>query len=153
MTDPKSNWGKAYTDDDIMVYYDRGRCIHFAACMRGLPEVFNPQARPWIKADAAPAEQIAEVVRRCPTGALHYELKDGPPEQPEPTTVDVRQNGPLFLRGDLTIEAPTTANPGGTVKDTRAALCRCGGSKNKPFCDGSHREGFKAEGGKKLNSA
>lgn len=77
MTDLKSHWGKAYTDDDITVYYDAGRCIHFAACVRGLPQVFNPKAKPWIRADAAPAEQIAGVVRRCPTGALHYKKGSG----------------------------------------------------------------------------
>lgn len=153
MTDLKSHWGKAYTDDDITVYYDAGRCIHFAACVRGLPQVFNPKAKPWIRADAAPAEQIAGVVRRCPTGALHYDLKDGPAESPEPTSVEVRENGPLFLRGDLTLAAPDSAMPGGEVKDTRAALCRCGGSSNKPFCDGTHRNGFQAEGGQKLNTA
>lgn len=140
--------GKAYTDDDITVYYDASRCIHFAACVRGLPEVFDPKAKPWIKADAAPAEQIAEVVRHCPTGALHYELKNGPAETPDPTSIEVRQNGPLFLRGDLTLAAPA-----GTVTDTRLALCRCGMSSNKPFCDGSHRGGFEALGGAVLNKS
>lgn len=81
------------------------------------------------------------------------ELKNGPAESPEPTSVEVRENGPLFLRGDLTIAAPHSATPGGEVKDTRVALCRCGGSSNKPFCDGTHRNGFQAEGGQKLNTA
>jgi len=61
--------------------------------------------------------------------------------------VDVRENGPNFLRGDLTVSAP-----GGTVRDTRVALCRCGASSNKPYCDGTHRQiGFQAPGGEKLN--
>lgn len=142
-----AHWGRAYTAPDVTVYYDARRCIHFAACVRGLPQVFNPDARPWIQAGAAPAVEVAEVVRRCPTGALHYVLRDGPAEQPEPATVDVRENGPNFLRGDLTVSAP-----GGTVRDTRVALCRCGASSNKPYCDGTHRQiGFQASGGEKLN--
>ncbi|MDO4263516.1 MAG: (4Fe-4S)-binding protein [Deinococcus sp.] len=141
------HWGRAYTAPDITVYYNKDVCIHYAACIRGLPQVFDTEQKPWIQADHAPAEKVADVVRRCPTGALHYVLRDGPAEQPEPTTVDVRQNGPYFLRGDLTIAAPQ-----GEVKDTRAALCRCGASKNKPFCDGTHRDiGFEAAGGEKIN--
>lgn len=147
--DLPAQWGRAYTAPDITVYYNRERCIHYAACVRGLPQVFDTDQKPWIQPANASAEQVAEVVRHCPTGALHYVLRGGPAEQPEPTTVDVRQNGPNFLRGDLTIETPQ-----GEVRDTRAALCRCGQSKNKPFCDGSHREvGFEAAGGaNKINN-
>lgn len=154
MTEPSnpeipSHWGRAYTSPDITVYYDAKRCIHFAACVRGLPQVFDTSQKPWIQPSHASAAQVAEVVRHCPTGALHYVLPDGPPEAPEePTTVDVRENGPYFLRGDLTIAAPA-----GEMKDTRAALCRCGGSQNKPYCDGTHRKnGFTAEGGEKINT-
>jgi CDGSH-type Zn-finger protein len=73
----------------------------------------------------------------CPTGALHFERLDGGEQEPEPdeTTVKVQVNGPLYLRGKVRI-----VGPGGHVirEDTRVALCRCGHSKNKPFCDGSH---------------
>jgi uncharacterized Fe-S cluster protein YjdI/CDGSH-type Zn-finger protein len=148
MTDPDipavpPRWGRAYTAPDITVYYDLGRCIHFAACIRGLPQVFDAAVRPWIQADNAPAEAVADVVRRCPTGALHYRLEHGSAEMPQPsTTALVVQNGPLFLRGELTIEAAS-----GPVHDTRAALCRCGASTHTPFCDGTHRKiGFQAEG-------
>lgn len=144
---PAPDWGRAYTAPDLTVYYDKARCIHFAACIRGLPQVFDPAARPWIQADAAPAEQVAEVVRRCPTGALHYRLRSGPAEPAEPTSLEVRENGPLFMRGDLMIAAPQ-----GSVRETRTALCRCGASHNKPYCDGSHRQtGFEAAGGEVLN--
>jgi CDGSH-type Zn-finger protein len=75
---------------------------------------------------------------------LHFErLDDGPQEpQPEATTIDVRLNGPLYIRGRLRI-----VGSGGRLvrEDTRLALCRCGHSENKPFCDGSHRQaGFRA---------
>jgi uncharacterized Fe-S cluster protein YjdI/CDGSH-type Zn-finger protein len=126
--------GRAYTAPGITVYFNARRCIHFAACVRGLPDVFDKDARPWIRADRAPAEQIAEVVRRCPTGALHYVLTDGPAEQPDAqVTIEPRSNGPLFVRGDIVVQTPD-----GEVRDSRAALCRCGNSGNKPFCDGTH---------------
>lgn len=143
-TDVPEIWGRAYTAPGITVYYSIKRCIHFAACVRGLPDVFDSERKPWIMADKASPDEVAEVVRRCPTGALHYVLDDGPAEDADqPTTVDVRKNGPYFVRGDLAIETPT-----GEVRDTRAALCRCGGSSNKPFCDATHRSnGFTAGGG------
>ena len=78
---------RAYIAPGATVYYDRGRCLHFAECVRGLPEVFDVKKRPWIQPENASAEQVAEVVRRCPSGALraarHYRLEEGPTEEPE----------------------------------------------------------------------
>ena len=108
-----------------------------------MPEVFVPDARPWVRLEGADADQVAEAVRSCPTGALHYRRLDGGPQEgPEELRVVPRPNGPLFLRGSIRIESPD----GELIReDTRVALCRCGGSKNKPFCDGSHRtNGFTA---------
>src|SRR5207248_10835892 len=75
--------GKPYTAAGITVLYDRGRCRHYAECVHGLPKVFDVGRRPWIRADLADAESVAEIVRRCPTGALHYRLATG---QEQPTT-------------------------------------------------------------------
>ena len=118
-------------------------CIHAGNCFRGLPEVFQPQSRRWVKVDAAAADKIAEVVMTCPTGALHFERLDGGQPEPKPAeaTIQPRLNGPLYVRGTVRI-----LGPGGIVirEDTRVALCRCGHSENKPFCDGSHRRvGFR----------
>ena len=123
---------RAYTGPDVRVFYDRGRCLHFAECVRGLPEVFDIEKRPWIQPQNASAEQVAEVVRRCPSGALHYRLKEGPREDPErPTRVAFVANGPMNLRGDLSIEVPG----GERMREVRASLCRCGRTENEPFCD------------------
>lgn len=130
---------KRYYNDDIEVFYSRERCIHYAACVRGLPSVFNTSVRPWIKVENSDPDMVAEVVQRCPTGALHYERKDGGAQEstPEKNTITIAKDGPLYVRGDVTLVAPD-----GTVilEDTRIALCRCGESKNKPFCDNSHKE-------------
>ena len=127
---------RAYTGTGITVYYDHDRCRHVAECVRALPRVFDTTRRPWILPDAeADKEFLAEVVRRCPTGALHYSLDGGPPEEPDPvTTVTAVPDGPLLMRGDLRLDL----GDAGTLTETRAALCRCGFSGNKPFCDGSH---------------
>jgi uncharacterized Fe-S cluster protein YjdI len=124
--------GKGYAAQSITVFYNRSRCRHYAECIRGLPEVFNLTQRPWIRPDSAEAETIAEVVRRCPTGALHYELVEGEPEEPgRPTSVTLDPDGPILVRGDLVIDLPE-----GRVHETRAALCRCGATTKEPFCDG-----------------
>lgn len=139
--------GKAYTAPGITVFFDKKRCIHFGACVRGLPEVFDTERKPWIKPEEATIRKVTEVVRRCPSGALHYVLDNGPAEKPEPATVEPRPNGPLFVRGALRI-----ATRRGVVEDTRAALCRCGASQNKPFCDDSHDDcGFRAAGTTTIN--
>ena len=134
---------KEYANEQIVVTWEPAYCIHTANCLNGLPEVFDAWRRPWIEVDKASADDIADVVMRCPTGALHFRRLDGGPEEPEQseTAVQLRPNGPLFLRGKVRIEDPS----GHLVReDTRVALCRCGGSENKPFCDGTHRKiGFR----------
>ena len=136
---------RKYEGEGIVVEYDLARCIHAAECVRGLPQVFDPEARPWIQPANAPADAIAEVVQRCPTGALRYERTDGGPAEAPAAQYRVRiePNGPLFVEGDLRLRLPD----GEVVQETRVALCRCGESKNKPFCDNSHVEkGFEDPG-------
>lgn len=135
---------KRYTGEDIDVTYDGGRCIHVAECLRRLHAVFNTSRRPWVLPDAGSVDNVAATILTCPSGALHYERKDGGEAEAIPlhNTIRLMRNGPLYLRGDFTI-----VNGRGdlVVTDTRAALCRCSASANKPFCDNSHRKiGFEA---------
>ncbi len=128
--------GRAYRAEEITVLYDAKRCLHVAECVRGLPDVFDPQKRPWIQTENADAERVAEVVRRCPTGALHYALTEGADEAgADATHIAPQPDGPLMIRGNLTLETPD-----GVLEETRVALCRCGQSGNKPFCDGTHKK-------------
>jgi uncharacterized Fe-S cluster protein YjdI/CDGSH-type Zn-finger protein len=134
---------KEYGNGRIVVTWEPAYCIHTGNCLRGLPKVFDSWRRPWIEVDEASADEIAEVVMTCPTGALHFRRLDGGPQEPESaeTTVELRPNGPMFVRGKVRIQDPS----GHLLReDTRVALCRCGGSENKPFCDGTHRRiGFR----------
>jgi CDGSH-type Zn-finger protein/uncharacterized Fe-S cluster protein YjdI len=128
-----------YTGSEIDVSFDIARCIHAAECLRGLPAVFDRFRRPWILTDAGEADQVADVVRRCPSGALRYESGDS--ERPSvPNLITVAPYGPLYVRGKIAI----TSEDGEVLhRDIRSSLCRCGASENKPFCDNSHvRIGF-----------
>jgi len=130
---------RTYESEDITVTYDLKRCIHAAECVRGLRAVFDPDQRPWIQPQKSGAEEIAETVRHCPTGALHYEMKksDGKEQVPDTNTVTVTRDGPVYLRGDIRLE---DAEGNIILEDTRVALCRCGHSRNKPVCDNSHAD-------------
>ncbi len=131
---------RTYTGNAIDISFDMSRCIHARNCFLKLPQVFDPSRRPWVDPDAAPAEEIAAMIRTCPSGALTFERRDAGLDEAPPilNRVAVLENGPLAFVGDLEI---------GGEKMTRATLCRCGQAKNKPYCDYSHVEaGFEATG-------
>ena len=127
---------RSYPGRGITVEYEVGRCLHAAECVRGLPGVFDTERRPWIDPDGAPPDAVAEVIRRCPSGALRYRRTDGGPDErpPVPTRVTRRPDGVLHLHGDLRIETPD-----GPETATRAMLCGCDRTANPPYCDHSGR--------------
>lgn len=136
---------KLYSNDEISVYWYSERCIHSAVCVKSLPQVFRPKERPWIKLDEAETDAIRHTVLACPSKALALEAQPAASSErsrqsrvlPE---VKVQPDGPLEISGDLRIhEAGITTELIG-----KTYFCRCGGSANKPYCDGSHlRNGFK----------
>ena len=131
---------KKYQGQDLTVSFDMKRCIHARNCFLKLPKVFDPAQRPWVQPDNAPAEEITAMIRTCPSGALAYEQSStGIENPPAINRVTVLENGPLAIAGEVTIE--------GSDPQTRATLCRCGLSKNKPYCDYAHVDaGFTATG-------
>jgi CDGSH-type Zn-finger protein/uncharacterized Fe-S cluster protein YjdI len=135
MSDPKQ-----YTSPDITVSYHAKRCIHAAECAKRLAVVFDPNKRPWVQPQHAPAQQIADTIDHCPSGALFYTRTDGGTnEQPDPANSGrIAANGPLYLRGDLHLGDAHAHESGTATPETRLALCRCGASQNKPYCDNSH---------------
>lgn len=134
-----------YEGEEITVTYDTKRCIHAGECTRGLPDVFDIDKSPWIQPDQAPADTVADVIEKCPTGALQYMMKKKDrTEQPQSRNrIKLNSDGPIYFFGDLEVQN----HEGNTVlKDTRFAFCRCGASDNKPACDNTHKEThFKAD--------
>jgi CDGSH-type Zn-finger protein/uncharacterized Fe-S cluster protein YjdI len=126
----------------IELQFEAKRCIHSRFCVTWAPKVFLANVQgPWIHPDAMPVEQLVEVAHACPSGAIRYRRKDGAPNEPVPPVnlATVREAGPYAFRAALQID--------GVPAGFRATLCRCGASKNKPYCDGSHHEiGFNATG-------
>lgn len=135
-----------YPGKKIDVEWQGSLCIHIGECGRAKGELFTGGRQPWCQPDLASDEEVEDVVLRCPTGALTYRHKDdsNTEKASQDNTIHVAYNGPLYFRGDLAIEgAPSDAH--GLA--FRAALCRCGHSRNKPFCDNSHEDaGFRDYG-------
>ena len=134
---------RRYTGTDVDITYNLKRCIHAEFCVKRLAQVFDKQKRPWVDPNGASAEDVAAVNHLCPSGALHYERKDGgsPEPVPETNTIIVWRDGPLQFTADLSLNGAAVA----LATETRATLCRCGASQNKPFCDNTHKDiGFSA---------
>ncbi len=139
---------QSYPAPGITVSFDPNLCAHSGVCLMSLPAVFDVRRRRWVRPEAAAVADVAAAIDRCPSGALKYVLGDKPgpaaPAEPpaneaaaDPTTrIEASPNGPLLVEGAFKLldedgrEIPTAG---------RAALCRCGGSAKKPFCDGTHR--------------
>lgn len=129
---------KTFPGREVDIHMDGRLCIHVGECGRSASELFVAQRDPWCQPDAADAEDALEIVSRCPSGALTWTPKgeDVPAEDViDDNVVFVANNGPLYARGDLQIDGAEDDMPGVRF---RAALCRCGESKRKPFCDNSH---------------
>ncbi len=121
-------------------------CIYIGECGRAKGDLFVGGRQPWCQPDLATDDEVYDVVLRCPTGALTVDFEDGSHRETASArnTVQVAYNGPLFVRGDLDIDGAPEDAPG---LNYRAALCRCGRSANKPFCDNSHEKaGFQDYG-------
>jgi CDGSH-type Zn-finger protein len=125
-----------YKGEKITIHDNRGICAHAGRCTNGLPKVFRLQQEPWIDPNASGSEEISGVIGKCPSGALSYSTdgvehrdRDGEP------AIFVAPNGPYLITGGPELKETFRAEGASTEHFT---LCRCGGSKNKPFCDGTH---------------
>jgi uncharacterized Fe-S cluster protein YjdI len=138
---------KTYSNGQVTIVWQNALCAHSAVCFKGLPEVFNPQQRPWINPKGATTAQIIAQVNKCPSGALSIktenEMQMEKESNPDPSVVcEVTHNGPLLIHGQIKVVDASGAE---TIKMKTTAFCRCGASHNKPYCDGSHRKiDFKA---------
>jgi CDGSH-type Zn-finger protein/uncharacterized Fe-S cluster protein YjdI len=118
----------------VTLMFEARRCIHARFCVTGAPSVFLANVKgPWLHPNAIDPERLVEIAHACPSGAIQYRRTDGRPgeEAPPVNLAATREAGPYAFRGELRID--------GVEAGFRATLCRCGGSQNKPFCDGSHR--------------
>lgn len=141
---------KEYTNGEVTVTWEPNTCIHSKRCWQGLLQVFNPQNKPWINMDGASTSRIVEQVKKCPSGALGFYMNDakeeaggGTADMSDRDLVEVRlmSNGPMIVKGSIVIRKPDGSQE---HCEGNTALCRCGTSSNKPFCDGTHsKAGFR----------
>ncbi|MFZ1990813.1 MAG: ferritin-like domain-containing protein [Alphaproteobacteria bacterium] len=133
---PRTVDGVDYIEGEkLTLIYEGKKCIHSRFCVTWAPQVFMANVQgPWIKPDAMDVERLAEIAHVCTSGAIRYARKDGRPAEPVPPVnlIATREGGPYAVRADIRLD--------GEKLHYRATLCRCGASKNKPFCDQSHHD-------------
>ena len=141
-TEPSSDPDNEASTENITIRFDTKRCIHSRQCVLNAPGVFLANVKgPWLHPEEETVEKLVAVAHACPSGAITYERLDGGPGESTPAVnvINIRQNGPYAVRAALLIDDQTAMH--------RATLCRCGQSRNKPFCDNSHiKAGFQASG-------
>ncbi len=136
LADPATAVRASYHADAITIHDNRSICAHAGHCTDGLATVFRQQHEPWIDSAGASVEAIIATVERCPSGALSYtrggiEVRD---QEREPS-IAATTDGPYSVVGGPQLLGEARA-PGASAE--HYTLCRCGASKNKPFCDGTH---------------
>ncbi len=132
---------REYTNGEVTVIWKPATCIHSKICWQqatGLPAVFDPRQKPWIRMQGATTREIVAQVQKCPSGALgvyyNNEAKAYATEAAA-ARVEIILDGPLIIYGDITVKD----HEGREEKRSKAtAFCRCGLSQRKPYCDGSH---------------
>jgi len=125
-----------YSGVSITVFDNRSICAHAGYCTNGLADVFRMKQEPWIDPDAATIKEIIAIVNKCPSGALSYSINgvDQKEQSAEPT-IFIAPNGPYVISGGASL---LDSQAGEGALNEQYTLCRCGASKNKPYCDGSH---------------
>jgi uncharacterized Fe-S cluster protein YjdI len=127
---------KEYTNGELTVVWKPAKCIHAKVCVSTLPNVYDPNKKPWITPEDASNEALKNQIDRCPSGALSYYMNGEKKNEnsKNSTIVTVAENGPLMVSGSFEV----TDQKGNKEVKAKAAFCRCGASNNKPYCDGSH---------------
>jgi CDGSH-type Zn-finger protein len=133
-----------YFGKKITIHDNRGICAHAGYCTDNLASVFKLKKEPWIDPDGAAVEEIIDTIKKCPSGALSYTVDDVEHrDQDRGPMVTVTKDGPYAITGGIELLEQPLGEGASTEHYT---LCRCGGSRNKPFCDGIHWHiGFKDE--------
>jgi len=134
--DPEQDRLDTYHGKTITIHDNRSLCAHAGYCTDGLASVFRMHEDPFVDADGASAEEIIEVINQCPSGALSYSIEnDSQSLEPGEAFIFIAPNGPYVVKGGVDLQE--TPKGKGALEGT-ITLCRCGASKNKPYCDGSH---------------
>lgn len=125
-----------YAGAEVTILDNRGTCCHSGNCSDKLPNVFRVGVEPWIDPNGASKQEIIDIVRACPSGALRYALGGVTfGDRERAPSIYVSKDGPYHVQGRVTL-LHEQFDEGASTE--HYALCRCGRSKNKPFCDGSH---------------
>jgi CDGSH-type Zn-finger protein/truncated hemoglobin YjbI len=136
----------SYQGQQVIIFDNRGSCQHSGLCTDRLATVFRTGAEPFVAPSGGRLDEIIRAVRDCPSGALSYALDDTEAraqvdwDGTRPPAIEVTRDGPYRVTGQITLAGPTgePEPQGAGASREHYALCRCGQSRNKPFCSGMH---------------
>lgn len=143
----KKESSRPYTNGELTVFWRPNLCIHSANCLIGQPKVFSSIRRPWINMQGASTAEIIKVVNTCPSRAITFLKKSrtaasgkrkSSSRKVSPAKIQILKDGPALIRGDFILR--DSDNKKIKVERDVAAICRCGQSGKKPFCDGTHHK-------------
>ena len=135
-----------YHGEQITIFDNRGICQHSGYCTDRLATVFHADGDPFITPSGGRMDEIINAVRACPSGALSYALgrienrthvdRDGT----RPAAIEITRDGPYRITGAIALLAADGSPPKRAegASNEHYALCRCGQSRNKPYCSGMH---------------
>jgi len=124
---------KKFQTSDGVLTFDGSKCIHSRNCVLNRPDVFVPNVQgDWIHPDKATTAELIQLADACPSGAIEFQASTSPTSAPLVNTLHIRENGPYTVKAELALNEHK--------EGVNRTLCRCGASKNKPFCDGSHTQ-------------
>ncbi len=136
--DKPINKEREYEGKELSVFDNRVTCSHAKECVSNLPSVFRLGERPWIAPDNASAVEVITTIKKCPSGALSYSIDgDRVRDFGQSPEIHITKDGPYNVEGFIQINILDDMQP---PSKEHFALCRCGASKNKPYCDGTHKE-------------
>ena len=134
LSDPAKRDTRDYVGGAITIHDNRSVCAHAGHCTEHSASVFSMKTKPWISADADDAAQTMATIAMCPSGALAYSINGVRQDHADrPAAITITKDGPYAVVG-----APQLLGDETPVSAEHYTLCRCGQSKNKPFCDGAH---------------
>lgn len=135
---------KDYSNGEITVHWEAKKCWHFGACVGMLPNVYDPEAKPWIQPENATTKELKTQIAACPSGALSYSMnnKTVSTASKGERKLELLKDGPFTSKKEMKV---TYQDGSEDIQFIRRSYCRCGASDNLPYCNGNHgKVDFKA---------
>ena len=132
---------QVYDSKSVTVTFNRSICAGSSNCVKEFPTIYTSESKDWIHPDKGNLQEIEDSIKQCPSGALSYKLKQTNSKEEchlencKEEQLDIVKTDSVIAKRPIDIKIEGWSS---FANKTKFSLCRCGASKNKPFCDYSH---------------